>query len=60
MEFYIFGETQTTDQLTENEVRDIIDRAKTLKKEVAKLKVDAIVDVFDKVSNAWRNEDYKY
>ncbi len=60
MEFYIFGETQTTDQLTENEVRDIISRAKTLKKEVAKLKVDAIVDVFDKVSNAWRNEDYKY
>jgi len=60
MEFYIFGETQTTDQLTEKQVRDIVNKAKTLKKEVAKLKVDTIVNIFDKVSNAWRDENYKY
>ena len=60
MKFYIFGETQTTDQLTEEQVRDIVNKAKTLKKEVARLKVDTIVDIFDKVSNAWRDEDYKY
>jgi len=60
MEFYIFGEIEKTDRLTEKQVRDIIGRAKALKKEVARLKVDTIVDIFDKVSNAWRNEDYQY
>jgi len=60
MEFYIFGELLETDQLTEKQIKDIILQARTLKKEVAKLKVDTILDVFDKVSNAWRDEDYKY
>ena len=60
MEFYIFGETQTTDRLTENEVREIVSRAKCLKKEVAQLKVDTIMEIFDKVSNAWSNPDYVY
>ncbi len=60
MEFYIFGEIQTTDRLTENEVREIVSRAKRLKKEVAQLKVDTIMEIFDKVSNAWSNPDYKY
>ncbi len=60
MEFYIFGEIQTTDRLTENEVREIVSRAKRLKKEVAQLKVDTIVEIFDKVSNAWSHPDYEY
>ena len=60
MEFYIFGEIQTTDRLTENEIREIVSRAKRLKKEVAQLKVDTIMEIFDKVSNAWSNPDYKY
>ncbi len=60
MEFYIFGEIVKTDQVTEQQVHDIVSRAKKMKKEVAQLKVDTIIEIFDKVADAWRNEDYPY
>ncbi len=60
MEFYIFGKLQKSETITEAEVKEIVAQAKTLKQKVAKLSVDAILDVFEKVSNAWCDENYKY
>ncbi len=60
MEFYIFGEIIEADKVTEEQVRDITIKAKAMKQDMAKLKVDHIVEIFDKVANAWLDEDYKY
>lgn len=60
MEFYIFGKLQTSSTITETDIKEIVTHAKTLKHEIAKLRVDTILDVFEKVSNAWRDENYKY
>ncbi len=60
MEFYIFGQLQEKEALTAEEVKAMVAEAKAMKQEVAKLRVDAILDVFEKVSDAWRNEKYKY
>ena len=60
MEFYIFGKLYQTEKISEAEVKDIVVRAKELKKEVASLSVDTIIDIFDKLSNAWLDEDYPY
>ncbi len=60
MQFYIFGELREANKLTKTEIREITDKAKSLKKEIAKLRVDDILDVFEKVSDAWSNKDYSY
>ncbi len=60
MEFYLFGEVKNFDILTPSDMWSIINRAKELKKSVAQLRVDRIIDVFDRVSKAWSNKDYKY
>ncbi len=60
MEFYIFGELIEASKITETQIRDITVKAKAMKQEMAKLKVDHIVEIFDKVANAWLDENYKY
>ena len=60
MEFYIFGQLAKKDVLSAGDVKEIVSQAKKLKQEVARLRVDAILDVFEKVSDAWRDENYPY
>ena len=60
MEFYLFGEIREFESLKPADMLSIVDRAKALKNDAAKLRVDDIVDVFDRVSNAWADENYKY
>ncbi len=60
MEFYIFGELIEADKVTEKQIRDITVKAKSMKQDMAGLKVDHIVEIFDKVANAWLDKDYKY
>ncbi|MCK4640672.1 MAG: aldehyde dehydrogenase family protein [Candidatus Marinimicrobia bacterium] len=60
MEFYIFGELKNVEKLTEKEIKDILNEAKKLKKKIANLKIDTILDVFQKVSDAWLDENYAY
>jgi len=60
MEFYIFGELKEIEKLTKDETKEILKTAKELKKEIIKIDIETILDIFQKVSDAWLNEDYKY
>lgn len=60
MEFYIFGELKNVERLTVDETREILKTAKELKSEIAKIDISTILDIFQKVSDAWLEEDYEY
>ena len=60
MEFYIFGELKEVKELKKDELTEILKNAKELKKDIAKIKIETILDIFQKVSDAWLDEDYKY
>ncbi len=60
MEFYLFGELKEVEELTVDETKKILKQAKELKSEIAKIDINTILDIFQKVSDAWLEKDYKY
>ena len=60
MELYLFGELKEVESLTSNDVKEILKEAKEIKKEVVNLKTDTILDIFQRLSDAWLDKDYKY
>lgn len=60
MQFYLFGELKEVKELKKEELKEILKRAKELKKEIAEIKIETILDIFQKVSDAWLDEDYIY
>ncbi|NOX14700.1 MAG: hypothetical protein GXP61_01485, partial [Epsilonproteobacteria bacterium] len=60
MEFYLFGELKEVEELTVDETRKILKQAKELKDEISKIDISTILDIFQKVSDAWLEKEYKY
>jgi len=60
MELYLFGELRDIEHLSSEDVQGILRQAKEIKKEIATLKVDTILDIFQKLSDAWQDEEYEY
>ena len=60
MEFYIFGELRNLNKLTAKDMSQIVEEGKKIKREIAKIKVDKIIDILDKCSKVWAYKDYKY
>jgi phenylacetate-coenzyme A ligase PaaK-like adenylate-forming protein/acyl-CoA reductase-like NAD-dependent aldehyde dehydrogenase len=60
MEFYIFGTLTEAERISEQQVKDIVKQAKELTRQVARIDIDTIIDIFDNVANAWLDEDYTY
>ena len=60
MEFYLFGELKEVEELKKDELKAILKSAKELKKDIAKIKIETILDIFQKVSDAWLDVNYKY
>ncbi len=61
MQLYLFGELKEIDgSLSSNEVKEILQEAVELKKEIQEIPLESIFDVMQKVSDAWLDEDYIY
>ncbi|MFP4486182.1 MAG: aldehyde dehydrogenase family protein [Campylobacterales bacterium] len=60
MEVYLFGQLKEIDGLTSSEVEQIVSDAKEIEKKLAVIKLDDILNIFQKISDAWLEEDYKY
>ncbi len=60
MEFYLFGELKEVKELKKDDLKEILKKAKKLKAEISKISIESILDIFQKVSDAWLDEDYKY
>ncbi len=61
MEFYLFGRLEELDSpLGREKIYGIMDEAKSLKQQVANLKMQQIVETLDKLSHLWMDENYPY
>lgn len=60
MEFYIFGELKEVETLEKDALKSILKEAKEIQKEIKEIKIETILDIFQKVSDAWLDEDYIY
>lgn len=60
VESYIFGETRELGDVSVRDMQEIIDKARELKKRLATLEVDQIIDVLNACSQAWSDQGYKY
>ena len=60
MQLYIFGELRNYEALSASDVKEILENAKSIKKELQALSTDTILEIFQKVSDAWLDEEYIY
>jgi len=61
MQLYLFGKLKEIDgSLNQEDIEEIFKKAKKIKKELKNLKTSDILSVFQKVSDAWLDKDYKY
>ena len=57
-EFYLFGNLRKFESLSPSDIRVILKEAKELKEKLRGVKTEEILDIFQKVSDAWLQEDY--